>query len=63
MSPTVLNQRLHQLRETDIVELAESGGYTLSRSGTKLLDAMTPLLQWSSDWQKALLLKDSEARK
>jgi DNA-binding HxlR family transcriptional regulator len=62
MSPTVLNHRLHELRETDIVELAESGGYTLSRSGKKLLEAMTPLLQWSSDWQKTLLSKETETR-
>lgn len=60
MSPTVLNHRLRELRETDIVELAESGGYTLSRSGKKLLEAMTPLLQWSTDWQKALLLKETD---
>jgi DNA-binding HxlR family transcriptional regulator len=62
MSPTVLNHRLHELRETDIVELAESGGYTLSRSGKKLLEAMTPLLQWSSDWQRTLLSKGTDTR-
>lgn len=44
LSPTVLDHRLH---ETDIVELAEAGGYTPSRSGKKLLEAMKPLLQWS----------------
>jgi DNA-binding HxlR family transcriptional regulator len=60
MSPTVLNHRLRELRETDIVELAESGGYTLSRSGKKLLAAMTPLLQWSNDWQEKLLSKEPD---
>jgi DNA-binding HxlR family transcriptional regulator len=60
MSPTVLNHRLHELRETEIVELAESGGYTLSRSGKKLLEAMTPLLKWSNDWQRTLLSKDTD---
>lgn len=54
VSPTVLNHRLHELRETDIVELAEAGGYTLSRSGRKLLEAMKPLLQWSDGRQKSL---------
>ena len=61
LSPTVLNHRLHELRETDIVELAEAGGYTLSRSGKKLLEAMKPLLQWSDGWQKSLLAKEAGA--
>ena len=59
MSPTVLNARLHELRETDIVEVAEPGGYTLSRSGKSLLEAMTPLLQWSSDWQQRLSAREA----
>lgn len=60
MSPTVLNQRLHELRETDIVELAQAGGYTLSHSGQQLLEAMMPLLRWSDGWQSKLRLKDAE---
>lgn len=59
MSPTVLNGRLHELRETDIVEVAEPGGYTLSHSGKQLLEAMTPLLQWSSDWERRLAAKQA----
>ena len=59
MSPTVLNHRLHELRETDIVELAEPGGYTLTRSGKLLTDAMTPLLHWSGAWEKSLLSKEA----
>jgi DNA-binding HxlR family transcriptional regulator len=55
MSPTVLNQRLHELRETGIVELAQSGGYILSQSGRQLHEAMGPLLRWSEDWNKRLL--------
>lgn len=58
MSPTVLNQRLHELRETDIIEIAEPGGYTLSPAGKTLLEAMMPLLRWSDDWQKMLAAKD-----
>jgi DNA-binding HxlR family transcriptional regulator len=59
MSPTVLNQRLRDLREADIVVSAESGGYTLSRSGVQLLEALMPLLRWSESWQKKLALKTS----
>lgn len=60
MSPTVLNQRLHELRETGIIETAEAGGYTLSASGKALLEAMMPLLKWSDGWQKMLDPKDGE---
>lgn len=62
MSPTVLNLRLHELRETGIIETAESGGYTLSQTGKTLLEAMMPLLRWSDDWQKMLISKKSDRR-
>lgn len=61
MSPTVLNVRLRELRDADIVVLAESGGYALSRSGGQLLEALTPLQRWSDGWQKKLALKESAA--
>jgi DNA-binding HxlR family transcriptional regulator len=61
MSPTVLNQRLRDLREADIVILAESGGYALSRSGAQLLAALMPLQQWSEGWQKRLSKKTIDA--
>jgi len=60
MSPTVLNQRLQELRETRIIETAQSGGYTLSAPGVSLLQAMMPLLKWSDAWQKMLEQKQSE---
>lgn len=61
VSPTSLNHRLHELRETGIVEVAESGGYTLSESGKTLLEAMGPLLEWSDGWKKSLLSKKAGA--
>ncbi|HEX7641229.1 MAG TPA: helix-turn-helix domain-containing protein [Burkholderiaceae bacterium] len=54
MSPTVLNQRLKDLREAGIVELAEEGGYTMSRQGESLTQVLLPLVNWSEQWQKAL---------
>lgn len=53
MSPTVLNQRLKDLREAGIVDLAEEGGYMLSKMGKDLLRAMWPLVEWSEGWHKA----------
>lgn len=54
MSPTVLNQRLHDLREAAIIVLAEEGGYALSALGAGLLESMGPLLHRSDKWQRAL---------
>lgn len=54
VSPTSLNHRLHELRETQIVETAEAGGYTLSEQGRSLLAAMMPVLEWSEQWQAKL---------
>ncbi len=57
MSPTVLNQRLRELREADIVVLEEPSGYALSKQGRKLLEALMPLHQWAEQWQKKLAAK------
>jgi DNA-binding HxlR family transcriptional regulator len=54
MSPTVLNQRLKDLREAGIVDVAEEGGYVLSKLGMELHHALMPLLEWSEVWHKAL---------
>ena len=54
MSPTVLNQRLRELRDADIVMLAETGGYALTQSGAQLLEALAPLQRWANGWQKRL---------
>ena len=59
MSPTVLNQRLHELRDTGIVEIAVSGGYALSAAGVSLLASMMPLVAWSEQWQD--ILESNEA--
>ena len=53
MSPTVLNQRLRELRENKIIETS-ADGYTLSACGQSLLQAMLPLLHWSEEWQGLL---------
>jgi DNA-binding HxlR family transcriptional regulator len=57
MSPTVLNQRLRDLRDSGIVELAEEGGYALTAAGTDLLHALLPLQRWAEQWQKKMSAK------
>lgn len=50
MSPSVLNQRLAELREAGVVDRLTEGGYGLTREGRELLRAMGPLCQWAGRW-------------
>lgn len=49
MSPSVLNDRLKELREAALVELRE-GGYALTPQGTGLLRHLAPLNRWAEGW-------------
>jgi DNA-binding HxlR family transcriptional regulator len=49
MSPSVLNDRLKELRALNIVELAELG-YALTESGAELVKRLKPLNQWADRW-------------
>ena len=49
MSPSVLNQRLAELREAGIVELHDAG-YRLTAEGRRLLVALAPLDAWAKRW-------------
>ena len=51
MSPSVLNQRLGELRETRIAE-HERGGYRLTTEGKRLLAALAPLDAWAKRWSR-----------
>jgi DNA-binding HxlR family transcriptional regulator len=51
MSASVLNARLHDLREAGIAESA-SGGYALTAEGRRLLVAYEPLRDWARRWAK-----------
>lgn len=52
MSPSVLNQRLVELRETGIVEVDPEGGYRLTAEGRSLLRALAPLDDWARRWAR-----------
>jgi len=51
VSPSVLNQRLAELRDAGIVE-ADAAGYRLSAVGRSLLAALAPLADWSTRWAR-----------
>ncbi|ADU38263.1 winged helix-turn-helix transcriptional regulator [Variovorax paradoxus] len=49
MSPSVLNDRLKELRAAGIVELS-GAGYVLTEAGGELVKRLTPLNQWANRW-------------
>jgi DNA-binding HxlR family transcriptional regulator len=54
LSPSVLNQRLAELRETALVELHPEQGYALTALGRELLAQLSPLTAWAEKWAKAV---------
>ena len=57
VSPTVLHDRLTELREARLVELNEPAGYSLTALGRELLKRSLPLVEWSERWAAALVRK------
>jgi DNA-binding HxlR family transcriptional regulator len=53
-SPTIVNQRLADLRTARLVELDGASGYRLTPLGVELLRLFLPLHLWSEKWAKAL---------
>ena len=51
MSPSVLNQRIAELRDAGIVDHGE-GGYRLTEEGKSLLASLTPLRDWAKRWSR-----------
>jgi DNA-binding HxlR family transcriptional regulator len=51
MSPSVLNQRLAELREAGVIEVVDSG-YRLTAAGKRLFDALMPLNDWAQGWAR-----------
>lgn len=54
ISPSVLQTRLDELRDTGIVQLSEEGGYSLTEAGRELLDRLLPLVAWADGWAALL---------
>ncbi|MET0350637.1 MAG: helix-turn-helix domain-containing protein [Rhizobacter sp.] len=50
VSPSVLNQRLAELRDAGLVERGE-GGYALTPMGVELTAAFSPLTAWAVRWK------------
>ena len=54
VSPSVLNLRLRELRESGLVDLAEKEGYGLTARGHELRHALDPLIEWSRRWARSM---------
>ena len=54
VSPTVLNERLRELRESGLLESAGVAGYRLTPLGRELIGEFLPLVAWSTRWAAAL---------
>ncbi|MEO1493968.1 MAG: helix-turn-helix domain-containing protein [Pseudomonadota bacterium] len=53
ISPGVLNKRLAELREAQLITRGE-GGYVTTEHGKELYDQLVPLGAWSKTWAAAL---------
>ena len=51
VSPSVLNRRLAELRELDVVERSDEG-YRLGREGQRLAELLLPLSAWAKRWAR-----------
>lgn len=51
-SPTVMQQRLSELRLAGFITLREEGGYALTDLGRDLLQTFLPLHQFADRWSK-----------
>jgi DNA-binding HxlR family transcriptional regulator len=53
ISPTVLNQRLQELREAALLEPGDQG-YALTPIGQELIGTFEPLSRWAVRWRRGL---------
>jgi DNA-binding HxlR family transcriptional regulator len=52
ISPSVMNDRLKELREAGLVEAGDAG-YTLTAEGRELMKHLKPLARWADAWAGA----------
>lgn len=54
VSPSVLNDRLRELRDARLVDHNEREGYRLTKSAEELGELLLPLDAWSKRWARRL---------
>jgi DNA-binding HxlR family transcriptional regulator len=53
MSPSVLNTRIKQLTEAELI-FTTSEGYKLTELGLSLMDTLNPLRDWAAVWEEKI---------
>lgn len=61
ISPTVLQARIHELREAGIVE-SRKGGYGLTQLGVEITHAFLPLYRFAEKWGEIASSHSGEGR-
>lgn len=56
--PSTLNRRLQEMKESQIVFHDGVDGYQLTPLGQRLVEALVPLREWSTEWAKHVTLPD-----
>ena len=56
-SPSVLNARLGELREAEVLALGDEG-YALTPPGQELLEGLAPLAGWAKRWERRLAARE-----
>jgi DNA-binding HxlR family transcriptional regulator len=54
MSTSVLSQRLAELRDAQLVEKDQAGGYALTESGSRLLTRLDGIDEWTQEWARTI---------
>jgi len=54
VSPSVLNERLRELRESGLIDATGADGYGLTPLGRELIERFLPLVEWSTRWAGAI---------
>ena len=62
MSPSVLNDRLSELREAGIVERVSGGGYRLTDEGHELGGSLLQMNDWAKRWARRGAARSDAAR-
>ena len=60
ISPAVLNKRIAELREAQLLTRSDSG-YVTTRQGKELYDMLVPLGSWSKSWARLVASAEPEA--
>lgn len=55
VSPSVLSQRLRDLRDAQLLEMEETGWYSLTEIGRELERPLATLDNWTKRWAKRLV--------